>query len=268
MIQPITPPKASIASCLGVSRAEPAESPLLSVTSCLFCPLCRLSAAADLVWEGYAPYSNDLHLLATDLFNTAASFSASMAINKNRLHLSSLRPLNIEQNQFYRWERYTSSQVRLHVIRKPLAQRIPPSGRPPINLLPSAGECSADRMLSSCPDRSEQKFYLPDCSPRICCLSRRHYLARHINQVHQQIQAHLLHGFLMSRISVFLGEHPPGSRNVGGAPLPLSLPKHPAALSYLQIKAFFSEHTDCWPPRLLPAANCPPDTCISQSLVL
>jgi len=268
MIQPIMPPKASIASCLGVSRAGPAESPHLSVTSCLFCPLCRLSAAADLVWEGYAPYSNDLHLLATGLFNTAASFSPSIAINKNRLLLSSLRPLNIEQNQFYRWERYTSSHVRLRVIRKPLAQRIPPSGRSPINSLPYAGECSADRMLSSCPDGSEQKCYLPDCSPRICCLSRKHYLARHINQAHQRIQAHLPHGFLRSCTSAFLGEHPPGSRNVSGPPLPLPLPKHPAALSYLQIKAFFSEQTDSWLPRLLPATNCPLDPCISQLLVL
>lgn len=191
------------------------------MTSCLFCPLCRLSAAADLVWEGYAPYSNDLHLLATGLFNTAVSFSPSMAINKDRLLLSSLRPLNIEQNQFYRWERSTSSQGRLRVMRKPLAQRIPPCRRSPINSLPHAGECSADSMLSSCPDGSEQKFYLPDCSPRICCLSRKHYLTRHINQVHQQIQAHLLHCFLMSCISVFLGEHPPGSRNVSGPPLPL-----------------------------------------------
>lgn len=105
MIQPIMPPKASIASCLGSAGLGLQKGPLLSVTSCLFCPFCRLSAAADLVWEGYAPYSNDLHLLAAGLFNTAVSFLPSMAINKDRLLLSSLRPLNIEQNQFYRWER-------------------------------------------------------------------------------------------------------------------------------------------------------------------
>ena len=105
MIQPIMPPKASIASCLGVSRAGPAERPpplcdqlpFLSSLQAVGC--CRLGLGRLCTL-----YSNDLHLLAAGLFNTAVSFLPSVAINKDRLLLSSLRPLNIEQNQFYRWE--------------------------------------------------------------------------------------------------------------------------------------------------------------------
>lgn len=54
-----------------------------------------------------------------------------------------------------------------------------------MDVLPYGGENIAEIMFNYCPNGSELKFYFPNHLPKIRCLSMKHSLASHINQLRQ-----------------------------------------------------------------------------------